>query len=46
MVEECQVDGAVDIGGCVLDLPVCRVWVRVAGLGDVHWEVGGDEHSV
>lgn len=38
MVEECQVDGAADCGGYLLDISVCGLWVWVAGLEQVCWK--------
>jgi len=32
VVEECQGDGALGGRGGLLDIPVCRVWVRSAGV--------------
>lgn len=39
MVEECKGYGTTGCGGCVFDLLVCWHGVRIAGLGEVYWEV-------
>lgn len=38
MVEERQAHGYAYSGRHFPDLPVCRLWMRIAGMGEMFWE--------
>lgn len=39
-MEECEVDGLADVGGHLLALPLCRLWLWTACMGQVSGPLG------